>query len=226
MSAWALTITSDWPRVKARLAEEAALILHEAKALLFGSFKLTSGLDSPYYIDMRVIPSYPELFERVCDIYCEVIKAEVEGFDKVAGVPTAGVPFATLVAYKLRKPFIYVRKQLRFHGQLKTVEGVLNKGDRVVLVDDLVSTGDSALKTVNAVREAGGVVEDVVVLVDREQGAAELLAKEGVRLHALMKVTDAARILYERGLLRREGYEVILGYVKEAGHLGPGDQER
>jgi len=224
--AWALTITNDWPRVKARLAEEAALILHEAKALLFGSFKLTSGLDSPYYIDMRVIPSYPELFERVCDIYCEVVKAEVGGFDKVAGVPTAGVPFATLVAYKLRKPFIYVRKQLRFHGQLKTVEGVLNRGDRVVLVDDLASTGDSALKTVNAVREAGGVVEDVVVLIDREQGAAELLAKEGVRLHSLMKVTDAARILYERGLLRRVGYEVILGYVKGAGYLGPGDQER
>jgi len=164
---------------------------------------------------MRLIPSYPELFDRVVDIYCEVIKAEAAGFDRVAGVPTAGIPFATLVAYKLRRPLIYVRKQQRVHGQLKTIEGVLNRGERVLLVDDLVSTGDSALRTVRAVREGGGVVEDVVVLVDREQGAERLLAEEGVRLHALMKVTEAARILHSKGLLNREQYEVILSYVRE-----------
>jgi orotate phosphoribosyltransferase len=169
---------------------------------------------------MRLIPSYPDLFERVCNAYCELIRAEVAEFDRVAGVPTAGIPFATLVAYKLRKPLIYVRKQLRLHGQLKTVEGVLKLGERVLLLDDLVSTGDSALKTVRAVREAGGMVEDVVVLIDREQGARELLAEEGVRLHALLKVTEAARILYERGLLSREGYEVILSYV-EGLRVGP-----
>jgi orotate phosphoribosyltransferase len=214
------TITSAWPQVKAKLAEEAALLLHRAQALLFGSFKLTSGLESPYYIDMRLIPSYPDLFERVCDAYCELIRAEVAEFDRVAGVPTAGIPFATLVAYKLRKPLIYVRKQLKLHGQLKTVEGVLKLGERVLLLDDLVSTGDSALKTVRAVREAGGVVEDVVVLIDREQGGRELLAEEGVRLHALLKVTEAARILYEGGLLSREGYEVILSYV-EGLRVGP-----
>ncbi|MCX8205504.1 MAG: orotate phosphoribosyltransferase [Candidatus Nezhaarchaeota archaeon] len=195
-------------------------MLYEAQALLFGSFKLTSGLDSPYYIDMRVIPSHPQMFDRLCDIYCRVIAEEVEGFDRVAGVPTAGVPFATLVAYKLKKPLIYVRKQQKLHGQLKMVEGVLSPGDRVLLVDDLVSTGDSALKTIKAVREAGGEVKDVVVLVDREQGAEPLLAKEGVRLHALVKVTEAARILRAKGLLERDKYEVIVSYVR-GGSLAP-----
>lgn len=170
---------------------------------------------------MRLVPSYPQLFDRICDMYCKVIEEEVEGFDRVAGVPTAGIPFAALVAYKLRRPFIYVRKQQRLHGQLKTVEGVLNPGDRVLVVDDLVSTGDSAVRTVRSIREAGGVVRDVVVLIDREQGAGEVLAREGVRLHALMKVTEAAEVLYSRGLLSRGEYEVIVNYVR-GGAIAPG----
>ncbi len=208
---------ASWAQVKAKLAEEAALILHESSAISFGSFKLTSGLNSPYYIDMRLIPSYPEKFNKICEIYCKLIKEEVEDFDKVAGVPTAGIPFATLVAFKLKKPFIYVRKRLRVHGQLKTIEGVLRRGEKVLLVDDLVSTGDSALKTVEAVREAGGVVNDVVVLVDREQGAEELLSKAGVRLHALMKVTEAIDILLKKGLLSRQAYDIVINYVKARG---------
>ncbi|MEM4699542.1 MAG: orotate phosphoribosyltransferase [Candidatus Nezhaarchaeales archaeon] len=211
-------ITSrEWLRDKAKLAEEAALLLYEVGAILFGSFKLSSGLESPYYIDMRLVPSYPQAFDRLCDMYCRVVVEEVGGFDRVAGVPTAGVPFATLVAYKLRRPLIYVRKQQKLHGQLKMVEGLLNPGDKVLLVDDLVSTGDSALRTVRAVREAGGVVEDVVVLIDREQGARELLAEEGVELHALMKVTEAAEVLYSKGLLSRRQYEVIVDYVRGRG---------
>ena len=207
----------EWEEVKARLAEEAALILHRCSAISFGSFKLTSGLESPYYIDMRLIPSYPQYFNRICEIYCELIRGEVgDSFDRVAGIPTAGIPFAAVVALKLGKPFIYVRKTLRLHGQLKTVEGVLNRGDRVLLVDDLVSTGDSALKTVEAIRSHGGEVSDVVVLIDREQGARELLERAGVKLHALMKVTEAARILLERGLLDRRSYEVIVGYVERS----------
>ncbi len=205
----------SWSSFKAKLAEEAALILHRCSAISFGHFKLTSGLDSPYYIDMRLIPSYPDLFDRICDIYCEVIRGEVGSFDRIAGIPTAGVPFAAVVALKLKKPFIYVRKTLRFHGQLKTIEGVLNKGDKVLLVDDLVSTGDSALKTIEAIRGQGGEVTDVVVLIDREQGAEELLRAASVKLHALMKVTEAAKILLEKGLLSKEGYETILSYVEQ-----------
>lgn len=212
-----LRSVGDWSQVKLKLAEEAALILYEASALSFGSFKLTSGLQSPYYIDLRLIPSYPEKFDRITEIYCKLIEVEVESFDKIAGIPTAGIPFATLVAFKLKKPLIYVRKELRVHGSLKTIEGLLRKEERVLLIDDVVTTGDSALKTVRAVREAEGIVDSIVVLIDREQGARELLEEAGVKLHVLMRVRELMDILSKRGLLKKEVYDVVLRYIEGGG---------
>jgi orotate phosphoribosyltransferase len=196
---------------------EICKILKKIDALQFGAFKLTSGKISPYYIDLRVIPSFPDAFHRICDFYVSFIKAEVgtEKFERIAGIPIAGIPFASLIAYHLRKPFLYVRKDIRLHGRQRKIEGIIAPGDRVLLVDDLITTGLSLERAAKAIRSEGGVVNDAIVLLDREEGGKEKLEKSGIRLHALIKVSEIASKLYEIGAIDEEQLKTILRQIKK-----------
>ena len=100
---------------------EVCKILNKIGALNFGVFKLTSGKTSPYYIDLRIVPSFPDLFHKVCNLYIKFIRNEIgiKKFDRIAGIPVGGIPFASLIAYNLNKPFLYTRKNLRVHGRQK-----------------------------------------------------------------------------------------------------------
>jgi orotate phosphoribosyltransferase len=196
---------------------ELAKILHNIDALKFGLFKLTSGKVSPYYIDLRIVPSFPDAFRQICDFYGESITSQVglRNFDRIAGVPIAGIPFASQIAYNLRKPFLYVRKGVRLHGRQRRVEGILVSGDRVLLVDDLVTTGLTLKKAAKAVTAEGGVVKEAVALLDREEGGKENLAKYGMQLHALLKISEVANTLYEIGALDEESLKTILKQIKK-----------
>lgn len=201
----------NWLERKRFLSQRAVEILYNRGAILFGEFILTSGMKSPYYIDLRVLPSYPNDFNEICDMYSELIRNEVEAVDRIAGVPTAGIPFATLIAHKLNKPLIYVRKKTeREHGRGRLVEGVLERGDQVILIDDVATTGGSLILTANSIRFVGGEIAGAVVLVDREQGAADNLKQVGVRLHYLVKITDAAEFLLESDVISRKMYDAIV----------------
>lgn len=191
-------------------------ILVRLGALQFGTFKLTSGKISPYYIDLRVIPSFPSVFKKVCNLYARILEEEVglDRFDRLAGIPTAGIPFASVVAYELGKPMIYVRKEGRTHGRERMIEGIVKPGDKVVILDDLITTGKSILNAVKALRGEGVIVEDAVVLVDRMEGGAEKLRSEGVSLHSLATILEAAEILKEKEAITREHYEAIVKQVK------------
>ena len=196
---------------------EMAKILIKIDALKFGIFKLTSGKASPYYIDLRVVPSFPDAFTEICDFYVEQItsKIGVKNFDRVAGVPIAGMPFASQIAYNLKKPFLYVRKGLRRHGRQRRVEGILVSGDRVLLVDDLVTTGLSLRKAAEAIRAEGGVVDKAVAFLDREEGGKEKLAKYGIQLTPLLKIGEVSRILHETGAIDEESYKTISKQIKK-----------
>ena len=196
---------------------EMAKILTKIDALKFGVFKLTSGKASPYYIDLRVVPSFPDAFTQICDFYIEGIIKEigVNSFDRIAGVPIAGIPFASQIAYNLKKPFLYVRKGIRRHGRKRRVEGILSSGERVLLVDDLVTTGLNLRKAAEAIRAEGGIVEQAVAFLDREEGGKEKLAKNGIRLHALMKISEVTKILFELGALDEESLKTITKQIKK-----------
>lgn len=196
---------------------EVCRILNKIGALQFGTFKLTSGKISPYYIDLRIVPSFPDAFQRICSFYTDFIKEEIglEGFNRVAGIPVAGIPFASIIAYNLRKPFLYVRKGARLHGRQRRIEGILNPGDLVLLVDDLITTGLSLRRAAKAINAEGGLVTDVVVLLDRQEGGGEKLEKNGIRLHTLLNVSEAANTLYEIGAINEEQLETILKQVKK-----------
>ena len=196
---------------------EMAKILMKIDALKFGVFKLTSGKASPYYIDLRVVPSFPDAFTEICDFYAENITKEIglKNFDRIAGVPIAGIPFASQIAYNLKKPFLYVRKGMRRHGRQRRVEGILVSGDRVLLVDDLVTTGLTLRKATEAIRAEGGIVEQAVAFLDREEGGKEKLAKNGIQLHTLLKISEVAKTLYESGALDEESLKTITKQIKK-----------
>ena len=194
-----------------------AKILTNIDAVKFGLFKLSSGKVSPYYIDLRIVPSFPDAFKDICDFYAETINQQIglKNFDRIAGVPVAGIPFASQVAYNLRKPMLYVRKGVRMHGRERRVEGILVSGERVLLLDDLATTGLSLRKAAEAVRAEGGVVTEAIVFLDREEGGRELLEKSGVGLHAMLKISEIAKTLYDMGTLDEESYKTILKQIKK-----------
>jgi orotate phosphoribosyltransferase len=196
---------------------EMAKILYKIDALKFGVFKLTSGKPSPYYVDLRVVPSFPDAFTQICDFYAEQITTQIglKNFDRIAGIPLAGIPFASQIAYNLKKPFLYVRKGIRLHGRQRRVEGILTSGERVLLIDDLVTTGLTLRKAAQAVRAEGGIVTEAVAFLDREEGGKEKLAKNGITLHALLKISEVTNTLSEIGAIDEESLKTIRKQIKK-----------
>jgi orotate phosphoribosyltransferase len=197
------------------LEAELSRILMKTGATKFGLFKLSSGKLSPYYIDLRMIPGDPKGLQTVIEIYETMTRSKigVASFDRIAGVPTAGIPYASILAYRLSKPFLYVRRETKTHGGERRVEGQLLPGDRVVLVDDLITTGKNTLQAAEAIRAEGGQVERAVVLIDRQEGGTAALAQAGLKLHAFTTVTSIARRLSESGVIEDDQYRAILAQI-------------
>ena len=197
--------------------EEMSNILFKIDAVKFGVFKLSNGKASPYYVDLRVIPSFPDAFREICDFYAEYIKSQIgaKSFDRIAGVPVTGMIFASQVAYNLKRPFIYARRGIRLQGRERRVEGILASGDKVLLIDDLITTGLTLTKAAEAVRAEGGVVTDAVVFLDREENGRARLEKKDVKLHSMLKISEVANVLYDLGALDPESLKTILKQVKK-----------
>mgnify|MGYP002153778355 CR=1 FL=1 len=199
-----------------RMKADLIQILLRTGAIKFGTFTLASGKLSPYYIDLRLLPSYPEAFRKILGFYVALAKTDIglKNFDRIAGIPTAGIPFSAVLAFNLEKPFLYVRKEIKTHGRERRVEGLLMPGDRILLVDDLITTGTSLLGAADAVTAEGAVVKNVLVLIDREEGGKQALSKLGIKLHYLLKISEAAKTLYEVGAIEQEQLKAILKQVK------------
>lgn len=199
--------------VKAELCK----ILNKIGALQFGAFKLTSGKISPYYVDLRVVPSFPEAFQKICNFYVDFVKEEIgeKSFDRIVGIPITGIPFATIIAHNVKKPFLYIRKGVRLHGRQRRIEGILAPGNRVLLVDDLITTGLSLEKAAKALTAEGGIVTDAVVLIDRQEGGKEKLEKRGIKVHVLLNMSDIANTLYELGTIDEQQMKTILKQIKK-----------
>ncbi len=197
------------------LEAELSQILVKTGATKFGLFKLSSGKLSPYYIDLRMIPGDPTGLRTVIEIYEMMVKSKIRltSFDRIAGVPTAGVPYASILAYRLAKPFLYVRREAKTHGGQRRIEGQLLPGERVVLVDDLITTGKNTLEAAEAVRAEGGQVQHAIVLIDRQEGGKAALAEAGLKLYAYTDVTRIARRLRDSGVIEEDQYKAILAQI-------------
>ena len=136
-------------------------------------FTWASGLKSPIYTDNRLTISYPEVRQAIFNGMVEQIKLHFSAADVIAGTATAGIPHAAWVAQNMELPMIYVRTKTKDHGQGKQIEGVLKEGQKVVVIDDLISTGGSVLNAVRAVNNSGGKVIGVVSVFTYDLPAAE-----------------------------------------------------
>ncbi|MCP4653811.1 MAG: orotate phosphoribosyltransferase [bacterium] len=201
-----------------RLREAAALLLWEYEAVVVRPdhpFRLASGNHSPIYVNCRRAISEPTLMALFSTTARLLSERRGIRSDVIAGGETAGIPFAAFLASSLARPMVYVRKQPKGHGIASRVEGHLAQGASVLLVEDLITDGGSKLGFLDAIEEAGGRVRDVLVLFDRRQGGAALLAERGVRLHA---VTDRDTVLAageSAGVLSQSARRAVDAYFRD-----------
>jgi len=179
-------------------------------ALQFGMFTLSGGRISPYYLDLRAIPSFPDAFHTCSDLLAKNARS-IEGIDKIGGIPTGGLPWASVLAYALAKPLVYTRKDIKLHGREKSVEGILTPGDKVLLIDDVITTGKNILTALQSIRGEGGVVENALVLLDRQEGGEQHLLKEGVKLHSVARISTVAQKLLDMDAISKGQYEELAG---------------
>lgn len=160
--------------------------LKASGALQVGSFTLASGKTSSYYVDIKRAITRPELLRTIAEGMAPFARTA----DRIAGVELGAVPIAAAVSLASGKPFLMVRKASKEHGTRHEFEGELNRGDHVLFVEDVVTTGGTLRGAIERLRGHGAVIDDCVCVVDREEGGKMLLAEINVRLHALLSAKD------------------------------------
>lgn len=188
------------------------LTLHDIGAVQFGRFRLHSGRESRIYIDLRVLVSFPDALRLATAAYRTVLDSLP--FDLLAATPLAGLPIGTALCLDMNRPLIYPRKTAKSYGTGKNIEGRWSIGQTAVVIDDLITSGDSLLETIASVKAAGLKVHDAVVLIDREQGGRSFLAEQGYRLHAVTTLRDLLFVLLDHDRLSRHQYDEVLASIE------------
>lgn len=187
--------------------QELILELFDLGCLLFGEYVQASGATFNYYIDLRRVISNPQLFCDVLRAYGDIL--ETLDFDRVAGIPYGSLPTATGLSLLLHKPMIYPRKEVKAHGTRRLIEGHYEPGETVVVVDDILISGKSALEGAAKLESAGLRVQDIVVLIDHGAGVKERLRQEGYTARAVLDIREITQTLYGAGRLTEDQYAAL-----------------
>ncbi len=195
--------------------KEFATFLHESGALKFGDFSLASGKKSSYYVDLRIIPSFPHQFRKMIKSLQNKIVNEVglDKFDSYVSVPTGGLVIASALAIETVKPLIYVRNKSKEYGTSKLIEGKIHQGMKVLMIDDVATTGGSVLNGIRTLKKEGIKVKDAYVIVNRMEGASKNLESENVTMHQLTDIIEITKSLYHDGLVSNDIFEKVKNQI-------------
>ena len=196
--------------------KEFATFLHQKGIIKFGDFTLASGKKSSYYVDLRLVPSYPHQFRTMIKYLQNNIAESIglDSFDSLVSVPTGGLVIASALAIETVKPLIYVRSKPKDYGTSKSVEGQIHEGMKVVMIDDVATTGGSVVNAIKSLKEADIVIEDAYVIINRMEGAEEALKELGVKLHSIVNVMQITQALHEQKLVDNDILEKVRNQIK------------
>ncbi len=190
--------------------QDLVLQLYDIGCILFGEYVQSSGAVLPYYIDLRTIISNPQIFQQILNCYASIL--ETLEFDRIAGIPYGSLPTATGLALRLNRPMIYPRKEVKAHGTKKLIEGEFYAGEKVVVVDDIMISGKSALEGAAKLKSVELNVEDIVVFIDHEQGVKDRLREQGYNSHAVLKISEITSFLFEAGRINHAQYQLLTAH--------------
>jgi len=193
---------------------ELSALLHHIGAVRFGEFTLKDGRRSPFYLDLRVLVSHPAALTRVARAMLR--RAAALSYDRLAGIPYAGLPIAVAMSLIGERPMVYARKEAKDYGTRKMIEGEFRAGERALLIDDVITSGGAKLEALTPFTDAGLVVEDVLVVVDREDRGGAVLAAAGLRLHSVVKVRALLEHLRQHGAVPAGDVERALAFLAAA----------
>ena len=198
--------------------KEFAIFLYKNNIIKFGNFTLASGKNSPYYIDLRLVPSYPHQFRKMIKNLQNLIDRQtgLENFDALVSVPTGGLVIASALAIETVKPLIYVRNKSKEYGTSKLIEGKLSSNMKLVMIDDVATTGNSILNGIKQLQEAGSIISESYVVVNRLENANKLMDSVGVKLYQLTDILEITKILFEEHLIDEEILEKIKKQIDQA----------
>lgn len=183
------------------------LQLYDIGCIIFGDHVQASGATFPYYIDLRKIISIPQIFHKIVTAYAEILK-ELE-FDRIAGIPYGSLPTATGLALRLERPMIFPRKEVKAHGTGRLIEGHFQPGEKIVVVDDIMISGNSVMKGADKLKSVGLNVEDIVVFIDHERGVKDKLQANGYKSYSVLTLTEIAQTLYESNKINSEQFDIL-----------------
>ncbi len=193
---------------------ELALDLHDIGALKFGTFTFKSGIVSPIYVDLRLFISYPKVLKKVIKLYAEQLQSLQ--YDRLAGVAYAALPIAGAISLEIEKPWIFLRKEglKKEYGLQKSLEGEYNKGETVVMIEDLVTRATSLLEVIPVIEEHGLIVKDAVVLLDYGKGGPENMEAKGYTVHAFMTMPELVAIMHAEGKIDDAKYKECIAFLE------------
>jgi uridine monophosphate synthetase len=200
--------TPDICLLQAHPHQELILQLFDIGCLLFGEYVQASGATFSYYIDLRKIISNPQIFHQVLRAYANILNGLT--FDRIAGIPYGSLPTATGLSLLLHYPMIYPRKEVKAHGTRRLIEGNFVPGEKVVVVDDVMISGKSAIEGAEKIESAGLQVEDIVVFIDHESGVESRLRAKGYNPYAVLKISEITETLYASGRINETQYQSLI----------------
>ena len=197
--------------------KEFATFLHKKGIIKFGDFTLASGKKSSYYVDLRLVPSYPIEFRKMVKYLENEITQDIglDNFDSIVSVPTGGLVIASALAIETVKPLIYVRSKPKDYGTSKSVEGKIHDGMNVVMIDDVATTGGSVVNAIKSLKEVNISIKDAYVIVNRMEGADKALLKLDVKMHSVLNILQITEALYEQNLVDKNILEKVKNQIDE-----------